>query len=178
VASLFVVFGAGCGMLIAGLNNWDLGDGTVSPRAHLAAIPVSPKVCPYVRVMHKAANDFQRVNPIAGISTLESPAKTPWGPQRARIARRLRVFEFTVAASRAQFPAPIQRRFEVVLANIHKGRPLLAHSTDSFDLWMRASSTFSTGQTAYGEASDLVGNACGVHLAANRPWVLAVHKPR
>jgi hypothetical protein len=167
-AGLFALLFAGCAAMLSGLNNLNF-DVQVA-RKRLAPIPVSPKVCPYVRVMHSAANDFQRVNPMAIFFETNPafPTKAAWPAQRARLQQSLNVLEFTVVASQAHFPAPIRKRFHVVLVNIREGRSDIRAMGSEFDPFTGSTSQdLSAGQAAFGDASDLIGNACGVHLAAD-----------
>jgi hypothetical protein len=167
-AGLFALLLAGCGAMLRGLDNLNF-DVQVG-RKHLAPIPVSPKVCPYVRVMHSAANDFQRVNPMAVFFQTDAtlPTKSSWPAERARLQQSLNVLEFAVVVSQSQFPAPIRKRLQVVLVNIRAGRSQIRGMGSELDVFTgTANENLSAGQDAFGDASDLIGNACGVHLAAD-----------
>ena len=164
VGTLFVLGFAVCDRMRSSLDN--LGD--VPARKHLAAIPVSPRVCPYVRVMHAAANDFERVNPFDNLALIVGPpAPPPWPTERARLEKRLNVLRFAVAVSRPQFPPRIRRKLGIVLESITTAWPKLQRAKDPFDAVARVENVWSTGEYAFGDASDLIGNACGVHLAAS-----------
>ena len=120
--------------------------------------------------MHSAANDFQRVNPMAMFFATNPtfPTRASWPAQRARLQQTLNVLEFAVVASKAQFPAPIRKRLQVVLVNIRAGRSEIRDMQSPLDaLTGSASGNLSAGQAAFGDASDLIGNVCGVHLAAD-----------
>jgi len=128
---------------------------------------VSADVCPYVEVMHAAANNFQRVNPAADLFRLVGPPTVPWPQERARVRQSLNVLELSVAASQPHFPARIRERLGVVLTNIRSGRADLARARQRNDLVGPALTHFTDGEYAFGDASDLVGDACGIRLAAD-----------
>ena len=154
---------AGCAGIVAQLNSWD-GD-IVAGRPRLEPIPVSPKVCPYVRVMHAAANDFQRVSPI-NVLGATTPDAASWPARQTRLKESLDGLELGIVVSRPYFPARIRERLGVVLASIRSGRPQVDRAGSDVDLIVRAADQFQRGQYAFGDASDLVGDACAVHLAA------------
>jgi hypothetical protein len=156
---------AGCAAVMTKLNNLNFD---VASRKHLQAIPVSKKVCPYVHLMHVAANDFQSVNPVGNLGVLAESLQAKWPEQRARLAHRLDVLEAAVSASKAQFPERIQRRLSTVITNIHAGEVQLVRARDLSGLLSeRTDDIFTNGEYAFGDASDLVGNACGQRLAAD-----------
>jgi hypothetical protein len=119
-----------------------------------------------VRVIHVAANNFQRVSPIGNPSFAGGPLVS-WPLQRAQLARTLVALDAAVIAGKNEFPTPIRLRLATVDTNIRAGEVQLLQARNIFDLSSRVSSIFPNGQTALGEASELVGHACGVRLAAD-----------
>ena len=113
--------------------------------------------------MHFAANNFQRVNPIAHLELLNEP----WPTERARLHQTLNVLEFAVVASKAQFPSRIEQEFDVVLTNIRASRSRLDEATFAADALVKSGNLLHDGQFAFGDASDLIGDACNVRLAAD-----------
>ncbi len=165
-----MLVGGSCAYVVSQLNGFD-GD---PARKHLAPIPVSPSVCPYVRVMHAAANNFERqydrVDPLAALTAGRtiSQLQERWPVSQARLAQSLNVLEFAVVASEARFPERIRRRFDVVLTNIRAGRPSLLHAKGPLDLLSEGGTYYADGHYAFGDASDLIGDACApVQLAAD-----------
>jgi hypothetical protein len=163
---LFLLTAGGCVAAAVSLNRSFGGDGGFG-RRHLEPIPVSPKVCPYVRVMHAAANDFQRVNPIADIFRGPARNEVAWPVRRARLEQSLDVLELGIVVSRPHFPARIRKRLGVVLTSIRSARPKVDRADDEWELLGRTVDVFQRGQYAFGDASDLVGDACAVRLAAD-----------
>jgi hypothetical protein len=147
--------------------NFNLNLGSAQ-RKHLKPIPVSTTVCPYVRLMHVAANEFQALSPAQDLTPYFDDNPTHWPKLRADVAHRLDVLDHAVLVGEgAQFPRLIERRLATVVADIHAGEVQLVRAHDSFDLVMNSQPDLTDGQDAFGDASDLVGNACGVHLAAD-----------
>ena len=158
------MLGAGCAVLVSHLD-FNLG---VEPRKHLKSIPVSRTVCPYVQLMHAAANDFQAVSPARDLTPFLQGRPAQWPRVRADIAHRLDVLDHAVEVGEgAPFPRPIERRLAATAAGVRAGDVQLVRAHDSFDLLNRTSAILSNGQVSFGEASDLVGKACGVQLAAD-----------
>jgi hypothetical protein len=165
VIAVVIALFAGCAAVMTKLNSLNFN---VQSRKHLQAIPVSKKVCPYVRLMHVAANDFQSVNPAGNLAVFAQSMNEKWPEQRARLAHRLDVLDSAVVAGKAHFPEPIRRRFSTVITSIRAGEVQLVRARDLSDLLSeRTDNIFTNGEYAFGDASDLVGNACGFHLAAD-----------
>jgi hypothetical protein len=164
VATIFILLGAGCAALISSLNNLDVG------RKHLKPIPVSRSVCPYVQLMHVAANGFQAVSPAQDLAPYADSTPAQWPKLRAEIAHRLDVLDHAVEiGQRAEFPRPIEERLSTVDEEVRAGEVQLVRADGAVDLWVRTGVLLSNGQVAFGEASDLVGSACDVQLAADLP---------
>ena len=67
----------------------------------------------------------------------------------------------------AAVPAPDPAQARDRAASITTAWPKLQRAKDPFDAVARVENVWSTGEYAFGDASDLIGNACGVHLAAS-----------
>src|SRR5712692_6735558 len=59
--------------------------GQAKPRKHLKPIPIAASACPYVRLMHTAANNFQIAQPLLGVAFDEHGHVLPWPETRARL---------------------------------------------------------------------------------------------
>ena len=131
VGSLIVLFAGGCALLISQINfNFDLGG-----RKHLDPIPVSHRACPYVRVMHSAADDFQQaygeINPLVLLTTQPTGQVRPWPAEQARLEQSLNVLELAVVVGKGHFPGRIQQRLAVVVRSIRVGRMRVEHARNA-----------------------------------------------
>jgi hypothetical protein len=132
-------------------------------RAHLRSIPISPAACPAVRTIHVAANRFQRAYP----NILPVSGGREWERARARLADATDELTFVIAGNRGRFPRPVRTQLDIVLTNLQAGRTHLTQAKDGMDLLTRASKFDGDGRTAFGYASDLVGDQCDVRLEAD-----------
>ena len=139
-------------------------------RKHLRAIPIAAGACPYVRVMHAAANEVQRDEPIPALDLVTGGASQPltltWPRSRARFGSALGVLELAILVSNTHFPRAVRDHLGVTLTDVRTGRALLSRQTDA-ELATRYSDLFGDGQQAFGEAGDLIGRQCGVQLGAD-----------
>ena len=136
-------------------------------RKHLKPIPIAAAACPYVVAMHKAANRFQIVAPFGGIAFDAHEKLLTWPQIHARLEPALATLELSIVVSRPHFPTPVQHQLALALRDVRKGRVQLALARDGNDLDQRTSTLFAHGQKAFGYASDLVGDQCGVRLSAD-----------
>jgi hypothetical protein len=167
VATWAVVIGA----TVIGLNQ--LGHiGRSAQRKHLKPIPIAEAACPYVMVMHVAATNFQNAYP--GLTTNMSAFDVSrWRTTRRELASTASAFEQSIFVSIVHFPAPLRAHLAATARQIHEGRVQLARARDPNDLIARTLTMYATGQRAFGYASDLVGEQCDVHLAADTPPALS-----
>ncbi len=136
-------------------------------RKHLQPIPIAASACPYVRLMHTAADNFQRAEPVLGTALDEHGNALPWPQTQARLKTTLESFDTTIQISESHFPPPIQRQLETTLREVRAGRVQVAVARDGSDVWTRTEPMLERGKLAFGYASDLVGKQCGVMLGAD-----------
>jgi hypothetical protein len=142
--------------------------GHVPSRHHFEPIPIASAACPYVMVMHVAATNFQNAFP--GVTTnMSALDASRWRTTRRASASTASVFEQAIVVSIPHFPAPVRAQLATTARKIHEGRKQLVHARDPNELVARTLVMYATGQRAFGYASDLVGDRCGVHLAADTP---------
>jgi hypothetical protein len=137
-------------------------------RTHLDPIPIAASACPYVVLMHEAANNFQAAVPPLGITGYDSRGRAlSWPQVRARVKAALDALEVSIVGSRPHVPAPVRLQLVLALREIRRGRAQLPLASDGTDLWNRAVNHLDRGKLAFGYASDLVGHRCGVTLGAD-----------
>jgi hypothetical protein len=141
---------------------------STKPAPHLKPIPIARSSCPYVALMHAAANQYQSVEP--GISFLVAMAQhpVPWPHQRAQIDQALRNLDAAIRAGLPHFPGAVRKQLMYVLGELRDGRNQLAASKpDGSDLIGRTAGIMASGRSNFGNASDLIGNQCPLRLAAD-----------
>jgi hypothetical protein len=136
-------------------------------RDHLQAIPIDAAACPYVAVMHEAANQFQVAYPPLVIAYDVNGNELPWAETKARLAPAGVLLEDSITASVPHFPAQVQWYLTKVRDNIRAGREQLASATDGYDFFNRTYKTYADGKLAFGYAGDLIGHQCPVPLGAD-----------
>ena len=146
-------------------NLFDFGP---AERKHLDPIPIAASACPYVVLMHQAANNFQTSVPPLGILGYDARGRRLTWPQvRARLTTTLAALEVSIAGSRPHLPIPVRRQLVVALREIRSGRAQLPLARDGDDFWQRTQDELDRGKLAFGYASDLVGRRCEVTLGAD-----------
>jgi hypothetical protein len=141
---------------------------TITPRPHLEPIPIARSSCPYVALMHAAANQYQSAEP--GLAFLVATARhpVPWREQRVQVDQALRNLDAAIRAGLPHFPTPVRKQLTYVLGELRDGRTELAASKpDGSDLIERTAGIMAAGHTNFGNASDLIGAQCPVRLAAD-----------
>jgi hypothetical protein len=137
-------------------------------RKHLDPIPIAAGACPYVVLMHQAANNFQASVPPLGILGYDARGHPlTWPQARARLTAALDALEVSIVGSRPHLPAPVRRQLVVAVREIRSGRAQLPLASDARDFWDRTKDELDRGKLAFGYASDLVGHRCGVTLGAD-----------
>lgn len=139
----------------------------IGERKHLQPIPISASACPYVALMHAAANYYQGNVPVFGFAFDERGGTVPWSQERPHLDETLRLLKGSIVASREHFPDRIRAQLAVTVGAIDEGRAQLAQATDGFDVMNRSRPALERGQRAFGFASDLVGHQCRVGLGAD-----------
>ena len=138
----------------------------IGARKHLKPIPIAASACPYVALMHAAADNYQNTVPMFWIAIDANGHLVPWATERPRLDATLRLLDGSIKVSTAHFPAPIRAQLAVTESAIDEGRVQLAHARDLQDVMNRSQPALDRGQRAFGFASDLVGRQCRVRLAA------------
>lgn len=139
----------------------------VGERHHLKPIPISTRACPYVALMHAAANDFQAHEPTFGLILDDNGQPVPLAKERVIVDPPLARFEFAIAVSRPHFPTAVRSQLAITQDAAHQGRVLLAQASGPAELFNQSGTLLSRGQRAFGYASDLVGAQCGHGLGAD-----------
>jgi hypothetical protein len=139
----------------------------VGEHKHLKPIPISTTACPYVALMHAAANDFQAHEPLLGLMVDANGRLVPVARERAIIDPPLARLELAIAMSAPHFPTAVRTQLAITQSAAHQGREQLARATDPIALEGSTVRLMSTGQQAFGYASDLVGPQCGHGLGAD-----------
>jgi hypothetical protein len=146
----------------------NLFDFNLPERKHLDPIPIAASACPYVVLMHEAANNFQASVPPLGMPGYDARGRPLTWPQvRARLTTTLDALEVSIAGSRPHLPAPVRRQLVVALREVRSGRAQLPLARDGSDFWDRTRDELDRGKLAFGYASDLVGHGCAVPLGAD-----------
>ena len=169
IAAVIVVAMTSVALVVIGAALVGFGDGMshLGERKHLAPIPIAQNACPYVSLMHTAADYYQINAGLFGVGFDARGRMLPWTTQRARLNATLEVFEASIKQSAPHFPARIRAQLAVTMRAAEEGRAQVARAHDAIDLMNRAESTLQAGQQAFGFASDLVGKQCGVPLGAD-----------
>jgi hypothetical protein len=139
----------------------------IAERKHLDPIPIAAQACPYVKLMHEAANRFQIAYPILGMSLDSHQHQLTWSQTRQRLGRATDVLDVAIAAGTPHFPKRVRDFLEVARVDVVAGRRQLAVATNAQDFSTRTTSQLHDGRTAFGFAGDLIGHRCGVELRAD-----------
>ena len=81
----------------------------IGERKHLAPIPIAQNACPYVSLMHTAADYYQINAGTFGIAFDAQGNMLPWTAQRVRLNATLELLEASIRESAPHFPAQIPR---------------------------------------------------------------------
>jgi hypothetical protein len=164
VAALIAIFGAlaaipvagiiGLGIILSRLD-FDLHLG----REHLAPIPVPTQACPYLEPIRDQSNALSQLWMNGGLS-----GTVPFDKFRAELDLRLIALEADVRTAAPHVPAPIAERFRTIEWDVAVGRNYLPQSQNANELVFNDQFPLIPGWHALGEASDLVGTACGAAL--------------
>jgi hypothetical protein len=95
--------------------------GDVPQRKHLKPIPIAASACPYVIVMHEAANKFQIALPLGPGAFDAHINLLSWPQTRTRFDTALRTLELSILVSRPHFPTRIQQQLTVTLGAVRNG---------------------------------------------------------
>src|SRR4051812_37956419 len=85
----------------------------VGERRHLKPVPISPRACPYVALMHAAANDFQAHEPAFGVMFDAKGHLLPVAKERTIVGTPLARFELAIALSKAHFPSAVRTQLAI-----------------------------------------------------------------
>lgn len=136
-------------------------------REHLQPIPIDIAACPYVAVMHEAANQFQVAYPPLVIAYDANGNELSWPDTKARLAPAAAFLEDSITASIPHFPPKVQWYLTMVRDDLRGGREQLAAATDGYDFFSRTYKAYADGKLAFGYAGDLIGHQCPSQLGAN-----------
>jgi hypothetical protein len=141
-----------------------LGDITIG-RKHLEPIPIAASSCPYLRQVHDAAEPAGTAYLRAFTSRRTDPGA--WPIEAAQHAQQLAVLELTLSAAIPHVPPRVATELERVKLNVAAGRKEVAAARSASEYLSRSSGQVFDGVDALGNASDLVGNACGFEVSPN-----------
>ncbi len=150
-----------CVAIVAALNS--LGDISIGSK-HLEPIPVAPSACPYLREVHDKADAAGRA--YLGVLTGQLDPHG-WRTEAARHAQLLAAFELTLRAAKPHVPAPVANELQTVIVKVAAGRKEVKTAQSPSDYQSLSAGQVFEGTAALGNASDLVGNACGFVLSPN-----------
>ena len=166
---------------LSGLSSSGIGLDITVGRKHLDPVPISAHACPYVRVMHAAANEVQRDKPVPAFDLrvkgdLEHKLNATFPRSRPRFANALATFELAIVISEPHFPDRVRHFLNTTVADVRTGRAVLKTATNRA-LVMRYSNLYDSGERAFGYAGDLVGHRCGVQLGADNSTMPSLLRP-
>jgi hypothetical protein len=179
VGAVAAVFVAGLALLLGALFIFGghFGGSTTVGRQHLQPIPISRSACPYVKAMHTAAYNFEVTNPVIFGGSDVGNEKTSqdllnaltdsrrWPAFKARVDHSIVVLDHSLRDASPHLPKQVQDKLAITHESLHLGRIQLHKSKSGLDLFSGSISDINRrGQYAFGDASDLIGMACGVHV--------------
>jgi hypothetical protein len=169
VVAAFAALAVLAGMAMSKLFDFE----EVEDRKRLQPIPIDRSACPYVEVMHEAANQFQIASPVAaGFAFDERGNRLTFARMRARLGRSAKLLEDAVTVSAPHFPRRVQRYLLEVKVYLVAGREQLAVARDWQDLSNRTDALFQSGHLSFAYAGDLIGEQCRVPLRADTETML------
>jgi hypothetical protein len=159
VGAVLVLLVVACIVIVASLDS--IGDNISLPGdKHFTPIPVAAIACPYLREVHdKADAASQTLWNVLGAQTAE------WRTEAAQHAQQLAAFELTLRAAIPHVPAPVATELKTVRVKVAAGRKEIAAAHSATEYVHLSSGQVIDGTVALGNASDLVGNACGFKLS-------------
>jgi hypothetical protein len=157
VGAVLVLLVVACIVIVASLDS--IGDNISLPGdKHFTPIPVAATACPYLREVHDKAD--------AAGETFRNviDPQTEWRTAAAQHAQQLAAFELTLRAAIPHVPTPVATELKTVHAKVAAGRKEIAAARSASEYLSLSSGQVFDGTVALGNASDLVGNACGFTL--------------
>ncbi len=119
--------------------------------------------------MHHAANEFQASYPTFLVSVDANGQLVPWPQVRTQISQAVDHLEQAIDAGGPHLPPRVQGYLAITRKDIDAGRGQLILAPDEVRFATQTVDVERHGQRAFGNASDLIGRRCGVHLAADSP---------
>src|SRR3981189_534100 len=95
------IFAAGIAVAVLLFGTLSVGPAS---RTHLKPIAIAASACPYVALMHAAANNFQAAEPAFGFALDEHGNQLTWPQTRSRLDRTLKALGYSIQASTPHFP--------------------------------------------------------------------------
>jgi hypothetical protein len=172
LVAVFVGFGAvmvACGDSLAHMGNgFSMPNLNLNLGPHRAPIPIPHRSCASLRAVQLTAAD-------AGQSwgtVLLSNDAAGWQTFASQLGPRLARFDVALRAAIPNVPAPVAAELRDVIQQVDIGRRQLPHAKSSAAYTSLTNNAVFIGYEALGEASDLVGNACGFTLAPGLDVIL------
>ncbi len=148
-----------CIVIVGSLHS--MGDNVSFPGdKHFTPIPVAATACPYLREVHDKAEAAGR----AFLNVLRGQTGE-WRTEAAQHAQLLAAFELTLRAVIPHVPPPVATELKTVRMKVAAGRIEVAAAPSAGEYMRLSTAQAFEGTIALGNASDLVGNACGFKLS-------------
>jgi hypothetical protein len=161
IALSLVALAGSCAFLISRLNfGFDIGNLDLNFNATPGVykpIPVSTSACPYLRRVHDTAD---RSGQLCVATTFGSLSEH----KRGIVTVRLVEFDLALQRAMPHVPPEVQKQLHATLVQVRAGEQALKRAAS---LSAYGNATFAAalaGNTSLGNASDLVGHACGFRL--------------
>ncbi len=173
--ALLVLIGVGVALVTLVANDFL----RVESRPRLNPIPIAATACPQVRILHLTADGFQLALGSAESGTDQHGRPMSWPVARNQLDTAMQRLDTAIANGAPHFPEAIRVYLTTTQLDIREGRTQLAGSRDAQDMTSRTQALLDEGKTAYGNASDLVGQQCDVPLRADTStgWFTAATTP-
>ena len=126
----------------------------------LAAVAVDPRACPGLRAIESAASEFENTFYSSEVRT------APWSTSKVKVGRALADLEQALTADIPALPTKIRSSLSLVVADVRRGRDIVSSAHDFSGVINSGANELNRASSSYGDASALVGDACGSIYAA------------
>jgi hypothetical protein len=125
-------------------------------------IPIPGRSCPYLREVHDTAAASGQLYLSANAVPTRSPE--PWQLRRAQLRQSLARFDGALRRAIPRVPPRVATQLSGVLRDVRNGEQNLTKAATFHDYNAQTFDSVILGYLALGNASGLVGNACGFTL--------------
>jgi hypothetical protein len=162
--TLLVLIGVGVALVTLAANDLSL---VGESRPRLNPITIAATACPQVRIIHLTADGFQLALGSAESGTDQHGQPMSWPVARNQLDTAMQRLDTAITNGAPHFPEAIRTYLTTTQLDLRAGRTQLGVSRDAQDMTSRTQTLLDEGKTAYGNASDLVGQQCDVPLRAD-----------